>query len=38
LAEAAGISANTVTRFESGKNANASTPRLIRGRRSKVHR
>lgn len=30
LASAADISANTVTRFETGKNANASTLKLIR--------
>ena len=30
LADAAGLNVNTVTRFESGKKANASTRKLIR--------
>ena len=30
LADAAGLNVNTVARFESGKKANASTPKLIR--------
>lgn len=30
LADATGLNVNTVTRFESGKKANASTPKLIK--------